>query len=491
MVMFENGWEVLLTAAVLLSTIFTIFIITLPSRYGSFDNDYVEDDIFNEADRKDADRSGYGLFQRCKDDMNMYKIDASVQIVVLGDIGRSPRMQYHALSIAKHGGRVDLVGYVESEVHPDVLANRLIKVVPISPFPKALQTSNTLLFVATAPLKVLWQIWSLYSALGYRAKPRKWMMVQNPPSIPTLAVAQFVCFIRNTKLVIDWHNFGYSILALRLGSKHPLVRLSERYEGFFCQRATAHFAVTNTMTRVLKEKWNVKAVSLHDRPPAQFQPLSKEQRSKFLYSLRETKPYADDLESGNTGLIVSSTSWTADEDFLILLDALVQYSTAVSEQKKRLPNLLVIITGKGPLKDYYLSRIKKLQSEAKLTKIDITTAWLSASDYAALLGSADLGVSLHTSSSGVDLPMKAVDMLGTGLPVLGWSRFEAWRELIHENVNGCGFESSDGLASLLEKLLGGDGEQLKRLREGALQDCQRRWEDEWMPVAGQLFQLKS
>jgi beta-1,4-mannosyltransferase len=36
----------------------------------------------------------------------------SVQIVVLGDVGRSPRMQYHALSIAKHGGRVDLVGFL-------------------------------------------------------------------------------------------------------------------------------------------------------------------------------------------------------------------------------------------------------------------------------------------------------------------------------------------------------------------------------------------
>lgn len=36
----------------------------------------------------------------------------SVQIVVLGDIGRSPRMQYHALSIIQHGGRVDFVGYL-------------------------------------------------------------------------------------------------------------------------------------------------------------------------------------------------------------------------------------------------------------------------------------------------------------------------------------------------------------------------------------------
>ena len=40
----------------------------------------------------------------------------SVTIVVLGDLGRSPRMQYHALSIAKHGATVQLVGYLGESV---------------------------------------------------------------------------------------------------------------------------------------------------------------------------------------------------------------------------------------------------------------------------------------------------------------------------------------------------------------------------------------
>lgn len=35
----------------------------------------------------------------------------SVCIVVIGDIGRSPRMQYHSLSFAKEGFQVDIVGY--------------------------------------------------------------------------------------------------------------------------------------------------------------------------------------------------------------------------------------------------------------------------------------------------------------------------------------------------------------------------------------------
>ena len=37
--------------------------------------------------------------------------DEHVQILVLGDVGRSPRMQYHAISVAKHGRKVDIVGY--------------------------------------------------------------------------------------------------------------------------------------------------------------------------------------------------------------------------------------------------------------------------------------------------------------------------------------------------------------------------------------------
>ena len=123
----------------------------------------------------------------------------SVQVVVLGDIGRSPRMQYHALSLAKYGGRVELVGYIgncstrvidtvsgnpadpqftETEPYAELLNHSNITIVPLQTSPRALQTANRSLFLLFAPLKVLLQTWTLWITLGYRTKPAKWMLVQ-------------------------------------------------------------------------------------------------------------------------------------------------------------------------------------------------------------------------------------------------------------------------------------------------------------------------
>jgi beta-1,4-mannosyltransferase len=109
-------------------------------------------------------------------------------------------------------------------------------------------------------------------------------------------------------------------------------------------------------------------------------------------------------------VIVSSTSYTADENFGLLLDALLMYDRNHVQSN---PRLLVIITGKGPLKEFYSKEITLLN----LKQVKVVQVWLSADDYPKILGSSDLGVSLHTSSSGLDLPMKVVDMFGTCLPV--------------------------------------------------------------------------
>lgn len=157
--------------------------------------------------------------------------------------------------------------------------------------------------------------------------------------------------------------------------------------------------------------------------------------------------------------------------------------------ESRYPKILAIITGKGPLKGYYIDQIKQLEKEKKLSNAHVHTAWLSMDDYASLLGAADLGISLHKSSSGVDLPMKVVDMFGAGLPVVGWDKLEAWPELVKEGVNGAGFHDAVGLDKLLEALFGHGNGRLDRLRQGAMKESERRWEDEW-PVAAKVLKIK-
>ena len=233
------------------------------------------------------------------------------------------------------------------------------------------------------------------------------------------------------------------MLAMKFGPDHKVVRFAKWYEQKFGKSAYAHLAVTEKMHQELKNKWNVNGqiLTLRDKPQSDFKRLNLAQIHRaFAFSLKmisdlvlETPngkeflgKYNDEklgtlmTDADDEGLlmwrkdrpklIVSSTSWTEDEDFSILLKAIELYE---SQAKPSDPRLLFVITGNGPQKKFYQEKI----SQMKLEKTRIVTAWLEASDYPLLLGSADLGVSLHTSSSGMDLPMKVVDMFGCGLPV--------------------------------------------------------------------------
>lgn len=126
------------------------------------------------------------------------------------------------------------------------------------------------------------------------------------------------------------------------------------------------------------------------------------------------------LKLGRPALIVSGTSWTEDEDFQLLFDALWNFDQNHAARIISAPadvKLICIITGKGPLKKYYEDKIKSYCF--KHTKF--VFPWLKAEDYPLLLASADLGICLHKSSSGLDLPMKVVDMFGNKLPACAFN----------------------------------------------------------------------
>jgi beta-1,4-mannosyltransferase len=186
---FAGTFSIILTLVVVVSSLFTIFLLTLPSQY----NPYKDSPPTSTGE----DAKGTETDEKMKLNNKGWKPGRTVHVVVLGDIGRSPRMQYHAISIAKHGGRVFLFGYtgrctkalihtvvytniplLDSEIHPDIVTNPLITIVPIAPAPSFLRSGSRLLFPVLAPLKALSQAGSLYSALSYRAGPARWMLVQ-------------------------------------------------------------------------------------------------------------------------------------------------------------------------------------------------------------------------------------------------------------------------------------------------------------------------
>ncbi len=51
--------------------------------------------------------------------------------------------------------------------------------------------------------------------------------MQTPPAIPTLAVVVLATICKGSKLIVDYHNYGHTLMALTLGPKHFIVQLAK------------------------------------------------------------------------------------------------------------------------------------------------------------------------------------------------------------------------------------------------------------------------
>jgi len=186
-------------------------------------------------------------------------------VVVLSDWGRSPRMQYHAASLAETQRLVHVVAYADTPcaLPPGVTLHAL----PQPPLWLA-----RLPAFAALPLKAALQLLGLLVAL-LRVPAPSHLLLQTPPCIPTLAACLLLARLRACRLVLDWHNFGYTLLALRQGCPRRLLRVAERYERALGRGADAHLCVTRAMAAELATPgWGgIQAVVLHDRPAARFQ----------------------------------------------------------------------------------------------------------------------------------------------------------------------------------------------------------------------------
>lgn len=148
-----------------------------------------------------------------------------------------------------------------------------------------------------------------------------------------------MCLLGRVRFIVDFHNYTYSILTLSHHPENLLVKLAKSIEMSISRFSHANFCVTKAMKHDLEERFNVKAVVLYDRPSLHFRPVSIKETHDLFLKLGEkytelkvdskTTPFTacndNDvicLKENRSALLVSSTSWTPDEDFGILLAAL-------------------------------------------------------------------------------------------------------------------------------------------------------------------------
>ena len=247
------------------------------------------------------------------------------------------------------------------------------------------------------------------------------------------------CHRAEGRVVPDDHVPEGSQQAPKQGIKQQLTCSIETITG---QNAYAHLFVSNAMKLDLAASFELqgKQEVLHDRPPGWFRRTTPSERVDLFTRLELDLPSIFDIPSSR--LIISSTSWTADEDFTPLLFALDAYEAAASSET--LPPLLVLITGKGPLRSIF----EHLLSQRHLRHIAVKCLFVPATDYPTLLGCADLGLSFHDSTSGTDLPMKIVDMLGCETPVLALG-YGTLVELVQDGREGRWWNTKEELRDLI------------------------------------------
>ena len=412
-------------------------------------------------------------------------------VLVLGDFGHSPRMQNHAISLLSKGYEVTVIAYKNGSMMKEKLReNDGFRFVGISRLnflrlKKKTKIPSFVPSIAYFALRVLLQFLQVLLCLFFETGKVKVtnVLVQNPPCLPTFLACAVAKRVMGGKFTIDWHNLGYSIFSMqrKRGGKDVLVRVMKAYEKYFLRYFDHHLTVTEKMKDFLVREWRVDATQISvvkDAPGEQFLRLNTNATREKKKGFRK--------KTSDVVNVVSSTSWTPDEDFDVLLNAAVLYDekakeasggarTATKKKKKtkqRLPHLNILITGRGDLRESFETRAK----EAKLKHVSFSYAWLPIHEYPERLSMSDVGLCLHQSSSKLDLPMKIVDMFGVGIPVLA-RRYECLRdELVQEGVNGLTFDTSEELCDALISLLEGwDGnengtEALNRLEAGVTRD---------------------
>ena len=393
-------------------------------------------------------------------------------------------MQYHAHALAAQGVDVDLVGFEGTPLPRAIADEPRIAVHRLSPSTLRRRTGRVGLAYAVIALfdaaRTGFRLWRTLRKL----KRPDLVLTQNPPAFPTLVVTWFSLRRKGVRFVIDWHNLGFTLLRLRLGRWHPAVRLARWFERRDARRVEANLCVSRGLAAFLESRFGVtQAHVLYDRPASVFMPIDRLERELFRQALFGRLG----LRGGVVGFIVCPTSWTEDEDFDVIIEAVPRLEERIrgweaAGARRRFTDLVILVTGDGARRAEFERRFAGLPAR----RIQLRARWLEPEDYPRVVGSADLGLCLHRSSSGLDIPMKVADLFGAGVPVCALDYGACLAERVRHGDNGLLFSKAVQLADVLFDLFEtypGDQKLLDRLRAGARKSARPTWEEGWMREA--------
>lgn len=390
-------------------------------------------------------------------------------------------MQYHAVSLAAAGSEVDLVGLEGAPVMPDVASSPRIHVHRLRDRTFAGRSQGGISrFVYASAARGAGQAVRLFAALMRMPKPDA-VLVQNPPAFPTLFVGWLVSRLRGARFVIDWHNLSHTIVAVKVGERHRAVRALARSERRWARRADAHLAVSKALAEWLVRNYAVTVAVVYDRPGAKFIPTSAPDAAALWQKVaKETA-----LPGDRPPIVVCPTSWTPDEDFDLLLEALERAERELARASRgdsASPALAVFLTGRGALREAFEARAARRHFKV----IAVKTIWLEPDDYPALIGMADLGLCLHQSSSGLDLPMKLADLRGCGVPVAVFDYAPVLGEVMSNGREGMTFHDPGDLANILVSTANRSAtpdSPIGKSRAWLSQNPPERWDAQWESAA--------
>ena len=285
--------------------------------------------------------------------------------------------------------------------------------------------------------KTIW--WDLARSRRY---PVRYYVIQNPPFFPFLPLLQIHAWATKAVLLVDWHNLSHSILYQR-NPPRMLYRIFRHFE-YRWGYGDVNVCVSEALAAHLQEQF----VKTREREGDKLTPprmvVFRDYAPKSVCFTRRTDaqekqtfwrdylPEAALSKRKKTNffpfIFIMNCSWGVDDDWRLLLSALYELQCRLlsrknstlsrhgEEETNSVVSWCVILTGEGPTKNCFLETVEK--EYPSLWPHLYPTYFTNYETYAQAVGSADVGICVHRSTSEMDFPMKILDLWGCGVPAI-------------------------------------------------------------------------